>query len=421
MRAVKILIVEDDAIIAHTLLNTLEDAGYLVAGIAKSCEDGARIARETRPDIAILDIMLADPDCDGIELEEELRTKMHIPVIFITASSDPSIRARLKNSHCYGFLSKPVNDHELLINIESALKRHELEKALRASEEKFRLIYESSPIGIELYNAKGELLDVNRSCLDIFGISSADAVKGFNLFADPNVSEEYKEKLQKGETVRYEAPFDFGLVRAHNLYETSKSGTIHLDVLITPLGINGNNVVGYLVQVQDITARKLYENTLRELSMVDQLTGLYNRRGFIKLAEQQMSLAKRNGEQLFLFFIDLNNMKKINDEFGHPEGDRALILAAGILRKTFRTTDVIARWGGDEFAVLMINAKSGCEENIGTRLTEAIRETNAEGKLKAELGLSWGCASMNPESDEDIETIIARADKAMYYHKHHRK
>lgn len=421
MEQAKILIVEDDSIIADILSNILADAGYTVLGKAKNCQEASRIAHETKPDLALVDILLADDERDGIDLEEEFRTSLHIPVIFLTASSDPSIRSRLKNAQCYGFLAKPINDHELLINIESALKRHALEKALRASEEKFRLIYESSPIGIELYDAKGELLDVNRSCLNIFGVASADAVKGFNLFADPNVSDEYKEKLKKGETVRYEAPFDFGLVRAHNLYETSKNGIIQLDVLITPLGVNGDNVFGYLVQVQDITARKLYENTLRELSMVDQLTGLYNRRGFIKLSEQQLNLARRKGEQIVLFFIDLNNMKKINDQFGHPEGDKALILAAQVLRKTFRTTDIIARWGGDEFAVLMINAKVGCEENIGARLAEIVKETNSEGTLKTALGLSWGCASVGPNDSEDIETLIARADKAMYYHKHHRE
>ncbi len=420
MKPAKVLIVEDDSVIAQILSKMLEDAGYLVTGIATNCKDGERVARETKPDIALVDIMLDDDACDGIDLEHSLRTEMHIPVIFITASSDTSLRTRLQNAHCYGFLSKPVNAHELIINVESALKRHSLEKALVESEEKFRLIYESSPIGIELYDENGSLLDVNRACLDIFGVSSADEVRGFKLFEDPNVSDEFKEKLRNGETVRYEAPFDFGLIRSLNLYQTSKSGIIHLDVLITPLRTNGNGIYGYLVQVQDITARTLYENTLRELSMVDQLTGLYNRRGFIKLAEQQMSLAKRNKENLVLFFIDLNNMKKINDQFGHPEGDKALILASGILRKTFRTTDIISRWGGDEFAVLMINAKEGCGENIGKRLTEAIKETNSEAILKTELGMSWGCASISPEGNDDIETLIARADMAMYYHKHHR-
>ncbi len=421
MESAKVLIVEDDIILARILSKVLEDAGYSIAGIAKSCEESTRIAREIKPNIAIIDIALTDTDCDGIDFSQTFLKELHIPCIIVTGKSDQSIRTRLQHTHCYGFLSKPVNDHELLINVESALNRHRLEEALRASEERFRLIYESSPIGIELYDEKGELLDANQSCLNIFGVSSVDKVKGFKLFEDPNLSEEYKEKLKKGETVRYEAPFDFGLVRAHNLYETSRNGIIHLDVLLTPLCMNSNTVYGYMVQVQDITARKIYENTLRELSMIDQLTGLYNRRGFIKLTKQQMNLAKRNGENLVLFFIDLNNMKKINDQFGHPEGDRALILAAGILRKTFRTTDVIARWGGDEFAVLMINAKRGCEEKISTRLAEGIKETNSEGILKTELGLSWGYTSTSPEIDEDIETIIARADKAMYYHKHHHR
>jgi diguanylate cyclase (GGDEF)-like protein/PAS domain S-box-containing protein len=421
MEKAKVLIVEDDTVIAHMLSSTIADAGYCVVGIAKGCRDAERIAKETKPHIALVDITLTDNDCDGIDLEAELRLHMQIPVIFITATSDHSIRTRLQNSRCYGFLAKPVNQNELLINIESALKRHSLEKALRASEEKFRLIYEASPIGIELYDDKGELFDANQACLDIFGVSDVNHIRGFKLFEDPNVSSKHKEKLKRGETIRYEAPFDFDLVHAHNLYPTSKSGVIYLDVLITPLHNPDNGIRGYLVQVQDITTRKLYENTLRELSMVDQLTGLYNRRGFLKLAQQQLDLAKRNHQKLILFFIDLNNMKKINDRFGHSEGDKALILAAGVLRKSFRGTDVIARWGGDEFAVLMINASGNCEEKIGARLKEALQAANEEGLLQTELGLSWGCAASDAEHMDNIETLVSRADKAMYNQKHHRE
>ncbi|MCX7679741.1 MAG: diguanylate cyclase [Spirochaetes bacterium] len=417
----KILIVEDDPIVARLLAQPLQDVGYSIVGIATNCHDATQLACTIKPDIAIVDIVLYDHTCDGIELESELRGKLQIPVLFITGATDKNIRDRLKNSHCYGFLSKPINEHELIINVEAALKRHQLEKALRASEEKFRLIYEASPIGIEVYDKNGLLLDANQACLDIFGVDSVEHVRGFKLFEDPNVSHEHKEKLKNGETVRYEAPFDFGLVRSHALYSTSKTGIIYLDVLITPLRNGQEENYGYLVQVQDITARKIYENTLRELSMVDQLTGLYNRRGFSKLADQQIQLAKRNGENLVLFFIDINNMKKINDQFGHPEGDKALIFAANVLRKTFRKTDIICRWGGDEFAVLMINAKGSCEEKIGTRLTEAIKEINAQSLLKTELSLSWGCASLSSQDNADIETLIARADKAMYYHKFHQK
>jgi len=139
-----------------------------------------------------------------------------------------------------------------------------VEEALQASEEGFRNIYEESPIGIELYDCDGRLLTANRACLAIFGVSNVAEVQGFKLFEDPNITDEVKQRLSNRKTVRYETPFDFEKVKKHKLYNTSKSGTIHLNMLITPLGVRGENLSGgYLVQVQDITERKRAEEELR--------------------------------------------------------------------------------------------------------------------------------------------------------------
>jgi len=148
---------------------------------------------------------------------------------------------------------------------EDITERKRIEETLQASEERFRNIYEESPIGIELYDCDGRLLTVNRACLDIFGVSNIAEVQGFKLFEDPNVTDEVKQRLHKGETVRYEALFDFEKVKKHKLYNTSKSGAIHLNVLITPLGARREKrLAGYLVQVQDITKRKRAEKALEE-------------------------------------------------------------------------------------------------------------------------------------------------------------
>jgi PAS domain S-box-containing protein len=144
-------------------------------------------------------------------------------------------------------------------------ERKRVEKALRESEERFRGIYEESPLGIELYDRNGVLLDVNRACLDIFGISDAEAVKGVQLFENPHLKEDCKAQLRRGETVRLEIPYDFGKITACNLYKTTKSGIIYLLVLITPLrGGTKEFNIGYLVHTRDITDRKQAEYALRE-------------------------------------------------------------------------------------------------------------------------------------------------------------
>jgi len=141
--------------------------------------------------------------------------------------------------------------------------KRNLAKALCAGDERFKSIFDESPIGIELYDADGLLMDANPACLRMLGVADLAQVKGFKLFEDPNLPDKAKAKLRRGKPVRYEAPFDFEKVKALRLYETSKSGIVHLDVLITPVGVKRKAAPqGYLVQVQDITERKRAENAL---------------------------------------------------------------------------------------------------------------------------------------------------------------
>jgi len=151
----------------------------------------------------------------------------------------------------------------------------------------FRKAYEDSPIAIELYDAGGRLMEVNRACLELFGIEDEKEIKGFNLFEDPNVSPRVKKRLLAGETVRYEAPFDFRKVKKLGRYRTRKSGVAHFDVLITPLRLGRKTISGYLVQILDITKRTKAEEALRKASV--ELEG--------KVAERTAELAREVTER----------------------------------------------------------------------------------------------------------------------------
>ncbi|MCX6697798.1 MAG: PAS domain S-box protein [Methanoregula sp.] len=143
--------------------------------------------------------------------------------------------------------------------------RKQVEAEIRESEERFRAIYDQSPIAIELFDTAGTLVHANPACLKLFGAENIQVLRGFSLFADPNINDEYKAKLHQKEPVHYQGPFDFEKVKTLNLYPTSRNGIIWLDVIITPLGNRADSITGFLVQITDITERKRAERILQDI------------------------------------------------------------------------------------------------------------------------------------------------------------
>ncbi len=156
---------------------------------------------------------------------------------------------------------------------------------------------------------------------------------------------------------------------------------------------------------------------LKSLSLTDELTGLRNRRGFITLGDQQCKLSRRNKKGFLVVMADLDGLKKINDTYGHAVGDQALVAAAKLLESTFRQSDILARIGGDEFAVIAIDADKTRSGDILERLRNRAREFNAAKTLPFELSLSMG--AIYGESDEsiDLNDLLRRADQALYEEK----
>ncbi len=160
---------------------------------------------------------------------------------------------------------------------------------------------------------------------------------------------------------------------------------------------------------------------LRAMALEDELTGIYNRRGFFTLARQHLKMADRKREALFFLLVDVDDLKSINDRMGHLEGDSALIETATLLKNSFRNSDIIARIGGDEFAALALETSWTSGQILATRLQENVCALNAGRKSSFDLSISIGIARYDSTCPCSIEELLARADAAMYEHKRAKK
>jgi len=168
---------------------------------------------------------------------------------------------------------------------------------------------------------------------------------------------------------------------------------------------------------QEIEQRKITEDELRSLSITDDLTGLYNRRGFNALAEHQLKVASRMGQGQFLLYADLDGLKDINDTLGHKGGDKVLVGTADILRDTYRNSDIIARMGGDEFVVFPIGTDGDDIDMNVSRLQKNIDLHNSKVAPASRISLSVGVSFYDPEAPCSVDELLAKADHAMYEHK----
>lgn len=192
---------------------------------------------------------------------------------------------------------------------------------------------------------------------------------------------------------------------------------------LPPLNLRGGEgelkgrIQSIVCVAQDIADRKQAEEVLRSLSHIDELTGLFNRRHFFALAEQQLKIAIRTKKKLLLLFIDVDGLKRINDNHGHTEGDLALIDIANILKGTFRESDITARIGGDEFVVLAVKNTDVNGDIPTTRLQKNLDEHNAKGSRGYQLSISVGTTQFDPEQPLSVDELLARADALMYEQK----
>jgi diguanylate cyclase (GGDEF)-like protein/PAS domain S-box-containing protein len=278
------------------------------------------------------------------------------------------------------------------------------------SEEKYRDLVENAAVGILIDDVDGNVVYFNDKFSRLFGYKQNEFAKlkpeDYIFPEDLKIIREYHRRRISGE----DAPSRYEIRGIHK-----NKKLINLEVYTILLKKNGK-IIGTRNYIMDITERKRVEDHLSYQSMTDELTGLLNRRGFKSLAQHQIELAKKIKKGFYLFYCDLNDMKKINDRFGHNTGDKALRDIANILRSSFRKTDIIARVGGDEFIILAPEAMPESLNVMLNRLNANIDKYNLSSN-SFKISLSIGYVYFNPDDARTLEQIMEAADKMMYQEK----
>lgn len=296
-------------------------------------------------------------------------------------------------------------------------KLNELNACLAASEQKYRNIFENVAQGIYRSTASGAFLDVNPAMARILGYPSVeDCLKPSRDIAqlhyqDPDQRELFLEAIKRKGQVR-----DYAL-------RLKKVNGEEIWVEIAARGVFDK--LGQLQEIEgmaaDCTERRRMLQELRDLARLDSLTGLFNRRHFMELSQRELVAAKREGWPVCLAFFDADHFKRINDAYGHDAGDAVLKELARLSLAQIRQSDILARLGGEEFAVLLPRTDL-CG---GLRLAEKIRAAFEQnpvrfGGLEIPFTASFGLAQAACDSVCDglcVDTLIKRADQALYHAK----
>ena len=231
------------------------------------------------------------------------------------------------------------------------------------------------------------------------------------------ISTEYTTKKEVAEHIRSHA-LDFPLLLLHD-----GTVTVELESDCFSLGVQEVlslpelSIKTLLKALRNAAERHRMRKQIHELSMLDELTGIYNRQGFLLRAEQNLALSERLGTEANLFFLDADHMKWINDNFGHQEGDFLLKEISRILQDVFRRTDVLGRIGGDEFAVLALRESADDAQGILARLEESQSKVNAKRSVQYPITFSIGVGRSTRENRLDLDELMEIADQAMYENK----
>jgi diguanylate cyclase (GGDEF)-like protein/PAS domain S-box-containing protein len=399
----RVLIVDDDEALRFLARMGLEAAGWTVAEATSGASCLAAM-ESVDPDVVLLDLCL--PDGDGLSVLAELKKTERtawVPVVILSGESNPSEVIRLLLAGAQDYLVKPFPSGVLHARLIAARRVSQEHRRLAASERELRLLAENTTDLVVRCGIDGIIRYVSPSAYPLLGWRPEDLVgtRAVDLcHPDDDAPAVALRSATSGEAVTVTRR----VLRADGGYVWVESVA---RLVVDPSGKD----LEIQSSMRDVTRRLADAAALASLALDDELTGLHNRRGFVTLADHQLKMAARAGRTTPLLFVDVDGMKAINDTLGHTVGDQALVDVAQFLRASCRAWDLIARIGGDEFCILLIDDGTGPVS--ADRTTAKLRSGPPKGVRPYSLTLSVGVAHLAPGSGT-IEELMEQADAAMY-------
>jgi diguanylate cyclase (GGDEF)-like protein len=379
----KILVVDDDPNLRKTLADILRVKGYETA-IAGTGAEAIAAAKKGGISLALIDLML--PDVPGLEVMARIKAISPLTeAIILTghASMDTAIEATGQGA--FSYLLKPYNMEDLLRVIRHGVERQQ------AQEEILRLAsfptLHPSPV-IELDSA-GDVSYLNPAAERLFPRLGVLGQSHPLLHCASGQIDALRQGKEQGEVVEEvkieEATYELHISYVHNV-----------------------NLIR--IYVTDITQRKRDEEAIYLLATTDSLTGIANRREFTAILVREMDQTKRYGMPMALVMYDIDYFKRVNDTFGHDVGDQVLQTVTCLVKDNIRASDIVARWGGEEFMVLMPQTDLQDAGNTAEKLRLAIAGHHFDQVNK--LTVSFGVTAYEPQ--DDLNSLLKRVDDALY-------